>query len=313
MFCNVAFSSLIFQDYYPGGMPQPGRGYVQNASKPYRFGFNGKENDNEVKGKGNQQDYGMRIYDTRLQRFLSTDPLYKSYPELTPYQYASNSPIENIDLDGLEKYSIHYTVRNGKDVILKITTDNSLKYLASPSIKGIPTWKPKVAEYIKEDANGRVISKTGELDLKNLGSTMYVGPWNPQYSTKKDRFDLPPLNSLDAAGFKHDKAYDAAYAKGTSSAIKDLNVIDADKALVKESLDVVGLYLTGKKDPITNQKVSYETAETALNVAAAFTVIVAEKSSRLGIKDASKSFSSELKKAKQGLKDASNWTPTPAH
>jgi hypothetical protein len=35
----------------------------------YRFGFNGKENDNEVKGEGNQQDYGMRVYDTRLGRF----------------------------------------------------------------------------------------------------------------------------------------------------------------------------------------------------------------------------------------------------
>lgn len=32
------------------------------------------------------------------------DPLTKQYPELTPYQFASNSPIANIDLDGLEKY-----------------------------------------------------------------------------------------------------------------------------------------------------------------------------------------------------------------
>jgi RHS repeat-associated protein len=41
----------------------------------YRYGFNGKGNDNEVKGIGNQQDYGMRIYDPRLGRFLSVDPL----------------------------------------------------------------------------------------------------------------------------------------------------------------------------------------------------------------------------------------------
>ncbi|HPZ86603.1 MAG TPA: RHS repeat-associated core domain-containing protein [Flavihumibacter sp.] len=68
----------------------------------YRYGFNGKENDNEVKGVGNQQDYGMRIYDPRLGRFLSVDPITKQYPELTPYQFASNSPIAAIDLDGLE-------------------------------------------------------------------------------------------------------------------------------------------------------------------------------------------------------------------
>lgn len=68
----------------------------------YRYGFNGKENDNEVKGDGNQQDYGFRIYDPRAGRFLSVDPLAKSYPELTPYQFGSNRPIDGIDLDGLE-------------------------------------------------------------------------------------------------------------------------------------------------------------------------------------------------------------------
>ncbi len=44
----------------------------------------------------------MRIYDGRLGRFLSVDPISKKYPELTPYQFASNSPISGIDEDGLE-------------------------------------------------------------------------------------------------------------------------------------------------------------------------------------------------------------------
>ena len=33
---------------------------------------------------------------------MSVDPLTKSYPELTPYQFASNSPVSGIDLDGKE-------------------------------------------------------------------------------------------------------------------------------------------------------------------------------------------------------------------
>lgn len=81
-------------------MLQLGRKY--SAGSSYRYGFNGKENDNEVKGEGNQQDYGMRIYDPRLGRFLCTDPITDRFPELTPYQFASNSPIWAIDLDGLE-------------------------------------------------------------------------------------------------------------------------------------------------------------------------------------------------------------------
>jgi RHS repeat-associated protein len=81
-------------------MGMPGRKYLMENA--YRHGFNGKENDNEVKGEGNQQDYGMRIYDPRLGRFLSVDPLTKDYPWYTPYQFAGNTPIVAIDLDGLE-------------------------------------------------------------------------------------------------------------------------------------------------------------------------------------------------------------------
>ncbi|SDF49093.1 RHS repeat-associated core domain-containing protein [Chitinophaga filiformis] len=95
------FTPDIFstQEYYPFGMGMPGRG---SNSERYRYGFNGKENDNDVKGTGNQQDYGMRIYDPRAGRFLSIDPLSAKYPELTPYQFASNTPLWAIDIDGLE-------------------------------------------------------------------------------------------------------------------------------------------------------------------------------------------------------------------
>ncbi|MBO9571705.1 MAG: hypothetical protein J7497_05785, partial [Chitinophagaceae bacterium] len=88
-------------DYYPFGMIMPGRSY--SAQSSYRYGFNGKENDNEVKGEGNEQDYGMRIYDPRVGRFLSVDPLTKTYPWYTPYQFAGNTPLQAIDLDGLEE------------------------------------------------------------------------------------------------------------------------------------------------------------------------------------------------------------------
>ncbi len=73
----------------------------------YRYGFNGKENDDEVQGVANQQDYGMRIYDPRLGKFLSVDPLIRSYPWYTPYQFAGNTPIQAIDLDGLEEFKIN--------------------------------------------------------------------------------------------------------------------------------------------------------------------------------------------------------------
>lgn len=91
------------QDYYPFGMEMPGRKF---NSSLYDFGFNGKLNDNEVYGDGNFQDYGFRMYDTRICRFIIIDPLNFEYPMLTPYQFASNTPIRAIDLDGTEGVDI---------------------------------------------------------------------------------------------------------------------------------------------------------------------------------------------------------------
>jgi hypothetical protein len=58
---------LNVTDYYPGGMGMPGRKY--SAVNQYRYGFNGKENDNEVKGDGNQQDYGLDFLACALENF----------------------------------------------------------------------------------------------------------------------------------------------------------------------------------------------------------------------------------------------------
>ncbi len=66
------------------------------------MGLMGRRMIMKLKGAGNQQDYGMRIYDPRLGRFLSVDPITKQYPELTPYQFASKRPIDGIDQDGME-------------------------------------------------------------------------------------------------------------------------------------------------------------------------------------------------------------------
>jgi RHS repeat-associated protein len=101
----------------------PGRKYPAGGVL-YRYGFNGKENDNEVKGEGNQQDYGMRIYDPRLGRFLSVDKATGTLPTFTPYGHCGNNPIANID-------------RDGNDYELRIFVDDNGK----PQIEIISSWK----------------------------------------------------------------------------------------------------------------------------------------------------------------------------
>src|ERR1041384_2610253 len=105
--------------YYPFGMIEPERSF---SPEKYRFGFNGKENDNEVVGCGNLQNYGMREYNSRLGRFISVDPLTKKYPWYSPYQFAGNKPIQFIDLDGLEEAKPEEEIKNDKGSLVGKTT-----------------------------------------------------------------------------------------------------------------------------------------------------------------------------------------------
>jgi RHS repeat-associated protein len=92
--------------YPPFGSSLPNRTW-SDANRGYRFGFNGKEKDSEGMGGGESTyDYGFRIYNPNLGKFLSVDPLSFSYPWYTPYQFAGNKVIIAIDIDGLEEYII---------------------------------------------------------------------------------------------------------------------------------------------------------------------------------------------------------------
>ena len=99
MFNNFVAVQKSSQDSYPFGMAMPGRRF---SSSSYRYGFNGQEKDDEVKSSGNSYDFLFRIYDPRLGRFLSTDPLEKEYPWNSPYAFAENRPIDGRDLEGKE-------------------------------------------------------------------------------------------------------------------------------------------------------------------------------------------------------------------
>jgi len=90
---------LTWSDFYPFGMVMPGR---NGSAGDYRYGFQGQEMDDEIKGEGNSVNYKYRMHDPRIGRFFAVDPLAWKYPELTPYQFSSNCVIAMIELEGLE-------------------------------------------------------------------------------------------------------------------------------------------------------------------------------------------------------------------
>jgi RHS repeat-associated protein len=77
-------------------MQEPGRKY--SAGSGYRYGFNGKEKDTE--NSIDDYDFGERIYNSRISRWLSLDPMEIKYPNYSPYSYVVNNPLNYIDPSG---------------------------------------------------------------------------------------------------------------------------------------------------------------------------------------------------------------------
>ncbi|NJL75159.1 MAG: hypothetical protein HC892_09110 [Saprospiraceae bacterium] len=99
---NNGVAEIVSQSaYYPFGMEL--EGLSKQTSPLYRHLYNGKELDVDF---GLQwYHYGKRIYDPVRGQFTSVDPIADQFPNLSPVNYASNDPIKNIDLHGLQGIS----------------------------------------------------------------------------------------------------------------------------------------------------------------------------------------------------------------
>lgn len=146
--------------------------------------------DNEVKGNGNQYDYGFRIYDPRGGRFFSIDPLQTKYPWFTPYQFSGNSPIANVDVDGREDFNYNLVnaknsngepvlsiVFDGKKDISFLTTAFRLSInggnseLHSLYYKGKPIASFMSFQQLKERAHGSTIEQLKAIQEDNNAET----------------------------------------------------------------------------------------------------------------------------------------------
>lgn len=94
---GYAATIISVSDYSPFGVLLQGRSF---ANPNYRYGFNGKEKDDEFKGNDNSYDFGARIYDPRIGRFFSPDPKESEYPFQSTYCFAGNNPIQLVDENG---------------------------------------------------------------------------------------------------------------------------------------------------------------------------------------------------------------------
>ena len=95
MSVNFVADQKSSPNYYPFGMSMPGRSYT---GKNYRYGFNGQEKDDEIKGSANSYTASFWEYDPRLGRRWNTDPIIFSWQ--STYSCFNNNPLLFIDPSG---------------------------------------------------------------------------------------------------------------------------------------------------------------------------------------------------------------------
>ncbi len=198
-------------------MLEPGR--IFSTTSAYRYGFNGKEQDSILGGgRGIDYDYGFRIYDARAVRFLSVDPLTNKYPELTPYQFASNNPIYNIDIDGKEgapylggfikeHCSVCYSALEGVGDELK----NSYHFVTRDAWKA-STWK-NAGEFLNETALSMSTVKIANTPMVDAATDNFINNVIKGDANTRTKFVAQTATSL-------------LLAKGAGEAVEGLSALN---------------------------------------------------------------------------------------
>ena len=266
----------------------PGRSY-SNGSE-YRYGFNGKEKDPETI----TQDYGMRIYDERLGRFLSVDPITSSYPMLTPYQFASNRPIDGIDLDGLEYVTYTITIslggKKGSTIVSKEAVwFNATQHNAHGNLGRGVLYKIKFVDARNNTPNGGydmfVSRNAGAIwgkVMKEYGNYMgatglYKVANDGLGFTKQYDYSISPVDQVDNLAYAHDKGYDALNAVGQKSLFSDWGTTPVDEAALNGWNKFLNNSKVGSVDPFNRQKVSQLERNAAWQGAQLFDYVVSNK------------------------------------
>jgi RHS repeat-associated protein len=133
-------------------------------------------------------DFGARMYDARVGRWLSLDPLQSKYPNLSPYNFVANNPILYIDPDG-KKIVISgnqkFVSLVQQDLAKLLTTEKGRAILAVLSASKIE-YKISEINFIHAVANGKGIAYLSNPAL----ASDYDEDYNTlNYSPEQDDFN----------------------------------------------------------------------------------------------------------------------------
>ncbi|PIZ07394.1 MAG: hypothetical protein CO068_09150 [Flavobacteriaceae bacterium CG_4_9_14_0_8_um_filter_34_30] len=228
----------------------------------YRYGFQGQEMDDEIKGEGNSVNYKYRMHDPRVGRFFARDPLFRDYPWNSDYAFSENRVIDGVELEGLEYKTIHHII--DPDTKLEVArfetnyfkmSDQALKTLGgtpagSYYVAGFgPEGRGVKHEYINDKTGGEYLApqwdlhQNGRFSKGAIGSHgWYMGAGSISFTGsiyQEWDFSMRPMDKVDAIS----KTHDINYSKITNSYkgfLEDVRTLGADKLMVAELNDFIG-------------------------------------------------------------------------
>lgn len=232
LFCaSASFAQTPFDSFdttmksvplFKSDKPQKFKVNVLNENTPFKYLI--LDVDSRTLDFYNQKDSLLttKVLKPNEIKFLSVDPLSKKYPELTPYQFASNTPIQAIDLDGLEMY---FAVNGdligkfGNSTAIRIVNDKDIAKTIKADVKAKLNITER--EYASYKLNSSSLNETLRQITETKNSAQPIGLASVVTSSGTVTQGASQAAYIDARGLLTTPERLPAYTAPTTDADKD--------------------------------------------------------------------------------------------
>jgi RHS repeat-associated protein len=210
---------------------------AQRDEAAYKYGFNGMERDDEVRGTGNSYEFANRsIYDSRLGRFVSVDISANKFPSLSPYAFAGNKPISHKDQDG---EFAQLVIKYGVDVAINIATQMMMAYMFDDNVTSFEKAWESVSLL---DAFGEgIVDQLGAKKIR-MASNSVLGLFSYMDQVGVDNMNAQGVTIAMGIGLLEPIVGDAVMQYGTEAVAKGLRKLNIDPERI--------IKLLGTTDPV---------------------------------------------------------------